>query len=73
MPVDTIKFDTSLIQGMKDKRLCHLVEEMAAMLLRLKYKLVAEGIEDEAMLERVKKADFDCSQGFFLGQAVRKT
>ena len=71
MPVDIIKFDISLIQGMHDERLGKLVREMAEMLTDLGYSLVAEGIETEILLDKVREAGFDYSQGYLLGRPER--
>ena len=71
MPVDIIKFDISLIQGMMDERLGKLVNEMASMLTGLGYGLVAEGIETEELLKKVTKAGFNFSQGYLFGAPAR--
>ena len=71
MPVDIIKFDISLIQGMMDERLKKLVQEMAGMLIGLGYDLVAEGIETEELLHTVNAAGFNLSQGYLLGMPIR--
>ena len=73
MPVDIIKFDISLIQGMMDTRLKTLVEEMASMLIGLGYDLVAEGIETEELLRKIRAAGFKFSQGYLFGGPVRNT
>lgn len=72
MPVDTIKFDISLIQGMQQPRLGKLVEELANLLSSLDFDLVAEGIETKEMHEAVLKAGFDACQGFYFGKPSRK-
>jgi len=71
MPVDIIKFDISLIQGMMDDRLKTLVEEMAGMLIGLGYELVAEGIETDELLQKIIAAGFHRSQGYLLGKPTR--
>jgi diguanylate cyclase (GGDEF)-like protein len=71
MPVDIVKFDISLIQGMMDDRLKTLVQEMAGMLIGLGYELVAEGIETEELLQKVKAAGFHLSQGYLFGEPTR--
>ena len=71
MPVDIIKFDISLIQGMMDERLGKLVQEMASMLIGLGYDLVAEGIESEDLLIIVDAAGFNLSQGYLFGKPTR--
>lgn len=71
MPVDIIKFDISLIQGMMDDRLGRLVQKMASMLIGLGYDLVAEGIETEELFDIVNAAGFNLSQGYLFGQPTR--
>jgi len=72
MPVDIIKFDITLIQGMLDERLEKVVQEMANMLLDLGYDLVAEGIETDELLQKIKQAGFKLSQGYLFGGASRE-
>jgi EAL domain-containing protein (putative c-di-GMP-specific phosphodiesterase class I) len=67
MPVDTIKFDISLIQGMLDDRLHKMVIELAAMLRGLNFDLVAEGIESDELLSKATNAGFEYVQGFYFG------
>lgn len=71
MPVDTIKFDISLIQGMQEPRLHKMVCDLAAMLIELDFDLVAEGIESVDLLEKVVAAGFRYSQGFYFGRPER--
>ncbi len=71
MPVDTIKFDIALIQGMKDERIHQLVRELARMLSGLGYELVAEGIETREVFDRVIAAGFSHAQGFYLDTPKR--
>lgn len=71
MPVDIVKFDISLIQGMLDERLEKVVLEMANMLVDLGYDLVAEGIESDELLQKTKQAGFKLSQGYLFGRATR--
>lgn len=71
MPVDIVKFDITLIQGMMDERLEKLVQEMANMLIDLGYDLVAEGIETDELLQKIKQAGFKLSQGYLFGGATR--
>ncbi len=71
MPVDTIKFDIALIQGMDDERIHQLVCELARMLSGLGYELVAEGIETKEIFDRVIAAGFTHAQGFYLDTPKR--
>jgi diguanylate cyclase (GGDEF)-like protein len=72
MPVDIVKFDITLIQGMLDQRLEKVVQEMANMLIDLGYDLVAEGIETDELLQKIKHAGFKLSQGYLFGGATRE-
>ncbi len=71
MPVDTIKFDIALIQGMEDERIHQLVRELVRMLSGLGYELVAEGIETKESFDRVIDAGFTHAQGFYLDTPKR--
>ena len=72
MPVDSIKFDISLTQGMNDQRLNKLIVELAGILTDLGYDLVAEGIDSELMLEMALDAGFRYAQGHLFGEPSRK-
>lgn len=65
LPVDTVKLDRSLIEGIvagsADAR---LVEGAIAMIGALGLSVVAEGVEDEAQLAVLAKAGCDRYQGF---------
>lgn len=67
MPVDTVKFDISLVRGLGDESQRRIVEHLVAMLGELGHKLVAEGIEDEDTLESVRQAGFVQGQGYYFG------
>jgi diguanylate cyclase (GGDEF)-like protein len=71
MPVDIIKFDISLIQGMSNKRLGKLVHELALLLNDLNYELVAEGIENITILKKIQSSGFKYAQGFLFGMPIR--
>ena len=72
MPVDIVKFDITLIQGMMDDRLERMVQEIANMLIGFGYDLVAEGIETDELLHKIKQAGFKLSQGYLFGGATRE-
>lgn len=71
MPVDTIKFDISLIHGLLKPRLGELVVELANLLGRLDYQLVAEGLETVELLDASKTAGFTHGQGYFYARPGR--
>ena len=72
MPVDVVKFDTSLVQGLCDKRQGGMVVHLAQMILQSGHQLVAEGIEDAATLKAAKSAGFARGQGFLMGRPAEQ-
>jgi len=68
MPVDTVKFDISLIRRLGDDTLRRIVEHLVSMISEIGHRMVAEGIEDEETLEAVRQAGFTLGQGYFFGQ-----
>lgn len=72
MPVDTVKFDISLIRSlMGETRQMTIVENLAHLIENAGYKMVAEGIETQEMLEKVVALGFSHGQGFLLGKPQR--
>ena len=69
MPVDTVKFDISLIRQLfEGSRQSLIITELAAMVIKAGYEIVAEGVETEAILERVAQIGFSRGQGFLFGR-----
>lgn len=69
MPVDCVKFDISLIrQLLEGSRQSIIIESLAAMVLKAGYILVAEGVETEIMLNKIKDIGFTRGQGFLFGR-----
>jgi diguanylate cyclase (GGDEF)-like protein len=69
MPVDCVKFDISLIrQLLEDSRQSVIIENLATMVLKAGYDLVAEGVETEEILHKIKQLGFTRAQGFLLGR-----
>lgn len=72
MPVDVIKFDISLTQALLRKdRQAGIIADLARMIRRAGYGIVAEGIEDVAQLEAVRELGFQYGQGNLLGRPER--
>ncbi|TNF97732.1 MAG: sensor domain-containing phosphodiesterase [Gammaproteobacteria bacterium] len=72
MPVDCIKFDISLIECLKSNETdAVIVRSLADMVGKAGYKLVAEGIETEEMLNIVKQVGFTHAQGYYLDKPHR--
>ena len=68
MPVDVVKFDITLVQGLRDETQRIMVSHLAKMILESGHHLVAEGIEDLATLEATRAAGFARGQGYLLGR-----
>ena len=69
MPVDCVKFDISLIrQLIEGSRQSIIIESLAAMVIKAGYDLVAEGVETEAILEKIAQLGFTRGQGFLFGR-----
>lgn len=72
MPVDTVKFDMSIMRALQEGgRQAIIVEELAHMIRRAGYAIVAEGIEDGQQLQTAHRLGFDFAQGYFLGRPER--
>lgn len=72
MPVDVVKFDISLIQGLQDKVQGNVVAHLAQVIIASGHELVAEGIEDTATLEAARVAGFTRGQGYLVGRAAEQ-
>ena len=69
MPVDCVKFDISLIQQLfEGNRQSLIIENLATMVLKAGYELIAEGVESEEILEKIAQIGFTRGQGFLLGR-----
>jgi diguanylate cyclase (GGDEF)-like protein len=69
MPVDSVKFDISLIRQLLTKnRQSIIIENLAAMVIKAGYSLVAEGVETEEVLEKVTQLGFSYGQGYLFGR-----
>ena len=74
MPVDLVKFDISLVRSLEESgRQAVFVGDLARMIKDAGYQLVAEGIESEALLQRVTALGFSHAQGFHIGRPAPLT
>jgi EAL domain-containing protein (putative c-di-GMP-specific phosphodiesterase class I) len=74
LPITVIKIDQSFIRGMlvnDSDRI--LVETIIVMAHKLGHQLVAEGVEEEAQLERLTALGCEVGQGYLFGKAVCAT
>ncbi len=71
LPVDALKIDRSYIAGIIDDRKdAAIASAMIALAQRLELTVIAEGVENEAQLARLRKLRCDAYQGFLFSQAV---
>ena len=70
MPVDLVKFDISMVRLLEhaDPQQQVITSEVARMVRKAGYKIVAEGIETEALLDKVRTIGFDYAQGYYFGK-----
>jgi EAL domain-containing protein (putative c-di-GMP-specific phosphodiesterase class I) len=68
MPVDVVKFDITLVQGLQDDSQRIMVTHLAQMILESGHQLIAEGIENTSTLEAVRSAGFARGQGYLFGR-----
>jgi len=67
LPVDELKIDVSFIRHMlQDIRNENIVRSIIDLAHHLNLRVVAEGVEDEATLQRLAEMDCDIAQGFYL-------
>ena len=69
MPVDVIKFDITMVRDLeREDGQGRITETIARMILEAGYQLVAEGVETEELMERVRATGFTHAQGYLLGR-----
>ena len=68
LPIDYLKIDKSLIDGMVDDRATHVVESVIRLAHGLSLKTVAEGIETEDQLTLIAQLGCDIIQGYLLSR-----
>ena len=67
MPVDLVKFDISMVQMLDngDRRQQLMMEEISNMVVTAGYRMVAEGVETRALLDKVIGLGFSHAQGYY--------
>jgi len=71
MPVDIIKLDIGMVRDLEgDPRQRIITEHIAHMVRGAGYQLVAEGIETEALLQRILALGFTHAQGFLFDRPL---
>lgn len=71
MPADVVKIDQSFVRGMeKDERTRALVTTMIKLSHDLGHRVVAEGVETEAVAQLLREAGCDEAQGYYYGRPM---
>lgn len=73
MPLDVIKLDRSIINGLSTDTASRIItKSIIAMLKELDYMVLAEGVENRETLEALKEFGCDQAQGYFYSHPLRE-
>jgi EAL domain-containing protein (putative c-di-GMP-specific phosphodiesterase class I) len=71
IPIDVLKMDMIFIRNMnRDEKSLRLVELVLEIAEFLKVPVVAEGVEDKAQVEQLRKMGCDIIQGYYFSKPV---
>ncbi|MDJ0779989.1 MAG: EAL domain-containing protein [Gammaproteobacteria bacterium] len=71
LEVDFVKIDGNLVRDIESDRVDRsMVESIHAMAQLLKIRTIAENVDDEAIVARLRKIGLDYAQGYYLGDLV---
>ncbi|MGI9483667.1 MAG: EAL domain-containing protein [Hyphomicrobiales bacterium] len=71
LPFDTLKLDKSFLEADRDDdAAATILEAVIALAHDLDMAVVAEGVEDEQQLERLRELDCDFAQGYHFGESM---
>jgi EAL domain-containing protein (putative c-di-GMP-specific phosphodiesterase class I) len=73
MPADALKIDPSLTQRIGDPRTEHILEAITLLASRLHMSATAEGVEDKAMVGKLRQLGFTYVQGFAFSKPLEET
>ena len=74
LPVHELKIDATFVQGMAtSEKDVSIVRSTIQLAHNLGLKVVAEGVEDERCLERLRALGCDEAQGYLLGRPMRRS
>jgi diguanylate cyclase (GGDEF)-like protein/PAS domain S-box-containing protein len=68
LPVDAVKIDRSFVARGGDDPV--ILRSIVGLIRALKLQVIAEGVETEADLRRVREVGFDYAQGYFFSRAI---
>ena len=71
LPFDTLKVDRSFVSPeAEDEKAAIILQSIVSLAHDLGLTIVAEGIEDQAQVDRLVELECDYGQGFFIGQPM---
>jgi len=70
LPLDSLKIDKSLIDGMVDERAIHVVQSVIRLAQGLALKTIAEGVETEEQRVLIARLGCDMIQGYLLSRPL---
>ena len=70
LPIDAIKIDRSFIKSLPNARTEAILAALLSMAQNLNIEVIAEGIEEIAQLEHLKKSDCQLGQGFLFAKPL---
>lgn len=73
MPADALKIDSTLTQRLGDARTEHILEAITLLASRLNMSVTAEGVEDKAMIGRLRQLGFTYVQGYALSRPMEES
>ncbi len=73
LPFDQLKIDQSFVRSLTDGDAGSLAFAIAAMGSSLGLEVIAEGVETQLQLDRLKQCECDLFQGYFIGYPVSVT
>ena len=70
LPADSLKVDASLVKQIDNPRVETILEALTLIARRLGMTSTAEGVEDKAVMPKLRTLGFDHAQGFALGRPI---
>ena len=71
LPFEVVKIDRSLMQNIdRDEKACSILKNLVEMLHNAGFKVIAEGVERESQVEKVKSIGVDSIQGFYYARPM---
>lgn len=65
LPIDTVKLDGSLIKRVHEPEVFIMLKSMCQLLKMLRFKIIAEYVENEAILNSLAALEIDLYQGYY--------